>query len=70
MTCLPDLVIGPPVGVIDGTTDAIEDTPLEGRAGGCCGLLLSADVEFCCPSAWSLLSAYMEYELSVVTGRS
>ncbi len=29
--------------------------------------MLSADVEFCCPSAWSLLSAYMEYELSVVS---
>jgi len=26
-------------------------------------------VEFCCPSAWSLLSAYMEYELSVVNTR-
>ena len=23
-------------------------------------------MDFCCPSAWSLLSAYMEYELSVV----
>jgi hypothetical protein len=59
MMCLPDLVIGPPVSVIDGVRDAIEDTPLEGRVGGC--------ADFCCPSAWSFLSAYMEYEQSVVT---
>ena len=68
MMCLPDLVIGPPVGVIDGNTDAIENTPLEGRAGGC--------ADFCCPPTWSsavrqrgvCLSAYMEYELSAVKG--
>ena len=33
-----------------------------------CGLLLSADMESCCPSAWSCLSAYMEYEVSAVKG--
>ncbi len=33
-----------------------------------CGLLLSDDMEFCCPSAWSCLSAYMEYEVSAVKG--
>jgi len=43
--CLPDLVIGPPVGVIDGIRDAIENTPLEGRTGGC--------ADFCCPPTWS-----------------
>ena len=31
-----------------------------------CGLLLSADMESCCPSAWSCSSAYMEYEVSAV----
>ena len=35
-----------------------------------CGLLLSADMEFCCPSAWSCLSAYMEYEVSAVKYRN
>jgi len=34
-----------------------------------CGLLLSADMESCCPSAWSCLSAYMEYEVSAVSRR-
>src|ERR1700723_3168205 len=66
MIFLPDLVIGAPVALIDGTTDAVDQRPRKGRAGGCCGALLSAGGEFCCPSAGSLLSAYMEYELSVV----
>jgi len=35
-----------------------------------CGLLLSADMESCCPSAWGGLSAYMEYEVSAVKYQS
>ena len=31
-----------------------------------CGLLLSADVEICCPSARSSVSVYREYELSAL----
>jgi hypothetical protein len=26
-------------------------------------------MEFCCPSAWSCLSAYMEYEVSAVNAQ-
>ena len=29
-------------------------------------LVLSAGMEISCPSAWTLLSGYMEYELSVL----